>query len=172
MVQATQPWDQRNDESPQAYCAFVAYRDLRSDRSIDHAYRAVTGQQKSNKRASGRFTEWSQRYEWKRRAEAYDSYINRKVLDSIEDAEVDTRRASMTAYYERQKKLSAAATNAAIGLMTKASDGLKMLHAETLEPLELAAFFRAAASVARVASDSEAVALGVEEILKDMWKGQ
>lgn len=99
-------WDQRADESAQAYCAFVAYRDLHSERSIDRAYRVVTGQQKSNKRATGRFTEWSQRYEWKRRAEAYDAYLEHKFRDEREESASQAYWNDLGAYFDRQKKLS------------------------------------------------------------------
>lgn len=161
-------WDQRSDESAQAYCGFVAYRDLRSNRSIDHAYRAVRGQQNSNKRASGQFTEWAQKYEWKRRAEAYDAYLERMIRDKLEAETLGAYEKDLAAYFDRQKKLSAAAGNAAIGLLTKASEGLRSLNADTMKPLELAAIFRAAAAVASAASDAEAVALGVNDLLKDM----
>jgi hypothetical protein len=167
MITFRQPWDQREDESPQAYCAFVAYRDLRAERSIDHAYRTVSGQQRGNKRASGRFTEWSQRYEWKRRAEAYDAYLERTIRDKLEAETVGAYQNDLAAYFDRQKKLSAAAGNAAIGLLTKASEGLRSLNAAKMKPLELAAIFRAAAAVASAASDAEAVALGVNDLLKD-----
>ncbi len=73
----------------------------------------------------------------------------------------------LAAYFDRQKKLSAAAGNAAIGLLTKASEGLRTLNADKMKPLELAAIFRAAAAVASAALDAEGVALGVSDLLKD-----
>lgn len=72
------------------------------------------------------------------------------------------------AYFERQKKLSAAAGNVAIALLTKAGEGLKRLDASHLKPLELASICRAAAAIAVAASDAEAVALGVDDLLKDI----
>jgi hypothetical protein len=161
-------WDQRADESAQAYCAFVAYRDLRSERSIDRAYRAVRGQQNGNKRATGQFTEWSQRYEWKQRAEAYDAYLEHKFRSEQEESASKAYWNDLGAYFDRQKKLSAAAGNVAIALLTKAGEGLKRLDASHLKPLELASICRAAAAIAAAASDAEAVALGVDDLLKDI----
>ena len=166
MTSIEQPWDQRDDESIHAYLAFVAYRDLRADRSIDAAYRAVR-QQDGNKRASGQFTEWSQTYEWKARAEAYDAYMERRIREKLEADTVGAYERDLAAYFDRQKKLSAAAGNAAIGLLTKANEGLRTMKTSTLKPLELASLFRAAAAVASAASDAEAIALGVDDLLKD-----
>jgi hypothetical protein len=164
------PWDQREDESMQAYLAFVVYRDLRAERSIDAAYRAARGQQTSSKRASGRFFEWSQKYEWKLRANAYDSYLERKVRDKMEEQEIDDYRHDLRAYFDRQKKLSVAAGNAAIGLLTKAAEGLRNLDPKSIKPGELAALFRAASAVAAAASDAEAIALGVDDLLNERAK--
>jgi hypothetical protein len=163
-----QPWEQRDGESVQAYLAFVTYRDLRAERSIDHAYRAVTGQRTSNKRASGRFTEWSQKFHWKDRAEAYDSYLERKVRDKMEEQEIVDYRHDLRAYFDRQKKLSVAAGNAAIGLLTKAAEGLRNLDPTSIKPGELATLFRVASAVA--ASDAEAIALGVDDLLSERAK--
>ena len=168
MEMASQPWDRRADESAQAYCAFVTYRDLRSDRSIDAAYRAVTGPQKGTKRASGRFKEWSQTHDWLKRAEAYDAYRERQLRSDHEAATSANYDKDLAAYFDRQKKLSAAAGNAAIGLLSKATTGLQALDTSKLKPMELAALFRAAASVASAASDAEAIALGVDDLMKDM----
>jgi len=157
----------REDESIQAYLAFVVYRDLRADRSIDAAYRASRGQQDGNKRASGQFTEWSQQFEWKVRAEAYDAYMERRIREKLEADTVGGYERDLAAYFDRQKKLSAAAGNAAIGLLTKASEGLKNVDPAKMKPLELASLFRAAAAVASAASDAEAIALGVDDLLKE-----
>jgi len=160
-------WEQRDGESTQAYLAFIVYRDMRSERSIAAAYRAARGQQNGNKRATGQFTEWSQKFEWKTRAEAYDAYLERKVREKLEADTVVGYERDLAAYFDRQKKLSAAAGNAAIGLLTKASEGLKTLDAKAMKPAELAALFRAAAAVASAASDAEAIALGVDDLLKE-----
>ena len=160
-------WEQREDESPQAFAAFVRYRDMRVGRSINSAYLAATGQQKSNKRASGRFTEWSQRYDWKKRAEAYDAHLERLMRSKFEGEAADAYKRDISAYFERQKRLSAAAGDAAVELLSKAREGLGALDAGTLRPMEIASFFKAAAAIAAAASDSEAVALGVNDLLKD-----
>jgi hypothetical protein len=162
-----QPWEQRFDESVPAYLAFVTYRDLRSERSIDAAYRRSRRQQSGNKRASGQFTEWSQKFDWKMRAEAYDAYIERKVREEAEARTVDTYERDLSAYFDRQKKLSAAAGNAAIALLTKANEALRNLDTAKMKPGELASLFRAAAAVAGAASDAEAIALGVDDLLKE-----
>ena len=129
--------DDCHDESAHALATFAAYR----DQGVD----------------------WSQRHEWKRRAEAYDAHLELKRRDLTEESAASAYKTDLAAYFERQKKLSAA-----IGLLTKASDGLKGLDTSRLKPLELAAIFHAAAVVAGAASDAEAVVLGVDDLLKDV----
>lgn len=49
----------------------------------------------------------------------------------------------LAAYFDQQKKLSAAVGNAATGLLTKLSEGLRNLNPQTMKPLELASLFGA-----------------------------
>src|SRR5215469_16904101 len=94
-----QPWEQRDGESMPAYLAFVVYRDMRGERSIDAAYRASRGPQVGTKRASGRFKDWSQKYDWKERAEAYDAYLERKIRAKLEDEMVGGYERDLAAYF-------------------------------------------------------------------------
>lgn len=71
-------WEQWDDETSKAYEAFVAYRDLGVERSIDRAYAALSSKRrkKSAKRASTRaprhWGTWSVRFAWVDRATAWD----------------------------------------------------------------------------------------------------
>jgi len=91
IVAALQPWQRQKDESFKAYAAFVAYRDLGVDRSIDKAYAAKRAAQQqpndkptSSGRASRYWAEWSTRYNWVERAMAYDDYLMQKLADDFE----------------------------------------------------------------------------------------
>lgn len=68
-----QAWEQRPDESSEAYRAFRAYRDLGPDRSMAVAYRQRTGKDQA-KQASGVWNGWAKRFDWPSRARAYDAY--------------------------------------------------------------------------------------------------
>ena len=71
----------------------------------------------------------------------------------------------MEAMRQRQKKLSLATFSAAISLLHKAIERLKALDAADIDPGRLPAYFRAAAAVAEVATNAEAVALGLHELV-------
>jgi hypothetical protein len=91
-------FEKQPGESDRAWAGFQIYRDLGQARSIDKAYRIYTGQKESDKRASGRFTKWSQDHDWLDRAQAYDDYhemVRREAIEQYERREgVDlTRRA-------------------------------------------------------------------------------
>jgi hypothetical protein len=68
-----QPWDRRADESRHAYAAFCAYRDLGPTRSQEKAYAALNPQKKRTNRISEYF-KWFAKFEWVKRAEAFDAY--------------------------------------------------------------------------------------------------
>ena len=165
-------WDKLEGESAQAYRAFTAYRDLRADRSLDAAYRSVTGQQESSKRASGRFTGWSGQFDWKQRAEAYDAHLERTVRAETESSFIENHQRALGAFMERQRTVSAAATNVATGLLIRSGEALQHLKPATLKPGQLASLIRAAASVAEAASNAEAMALAVDELLRDLENRQ
>jgi hypothetical protein len=67
-------------ESQRAYRAFCIYRDMGPDRSLDQAwkrFRAASGPTKDrgSARRPGHWADWSQKYHWVERAEAYDDFI-------------------------------------------------------------------------------------------------
>jgi hypothetical protein len=66
-------WDRQENESYPAYRAFSIYRDLGSDRSIDHAWRKFTS--KPSKGAPGTWNLWCSKHQWVERAAAYDAHL-------------------------------------------------------------------------------------------------
>jgi hypothetical protein len=95
-----QPWEQRPDESPRAYAAFVAYRDMGAARSVDATAAGIAGHQGGTKRAPGHFKRWSVEHQWSARARAYDEHLPpvRQVVEKdgrttvYEPANVETIR--------------------------------------------------------------------------------
>lgn len=68
----SRPWERRKQESGKAYVAFLAYRDLGPDRSLDKAYASQTGQELNGRRASRHWSQWAKDFDWVRRAEHWD----------------------------------------------------------------------------------------------------
>lgn len=67
-------WERLPGETPEAYGAFCVYRDLGPERGLDKAYRASKGRETGG--APGRWNEWSRRWTWLARAEAYDDHLD------------------------------------------------------------------------------------------------
>lgn len=90
IVAAIQPWHRQPHETTKAFAAFVVYRDLGVERSIDKAYasKRATQQQPNSKSTSHResryWAEWSTKYNWVERATAYDDYLMQKLADDFE----------------------------------------------------------------------------------------
>lgn len=69
-------WERRDDETKAAFDAFCVYNLLPPrQRSIDEAYRADGDQIRIKKRAPSGWFAWSQKYEWVKRANAYDEHL-------------------------------------------------------------------------------------------------
>jgi len=70
------PWDRRPDESPKAYAAFTAYRDLGEQRSVAGAARLLG-------RCVSQFYRWATQYDWERRAHAWDLLQARQDEEAV-----------------------------------------------------------------------------------------
>ena len=154
-------WTRRAGETRAAYAAFCTYRDLGLGRSLDAAYSQAKGLQKGDKRASGHWQRWARDHQWKTRAEAYDAHLELFARRGREAAYIQ----DLQRFQERQKKLSQATLGAAINLLQKAIERLRTLSTDEIDPKTLPSYFRAAAAVAEAATNAEATALGLHELI-------
>jgi hypothetical protein len=74
------PWEKQDHETSKAYAAFCAYRDMGTDRSFAKIIPTVYGQIPLSKHRAKRsqLSEWSVKYGWVARVEAYDVYLEAK----------------------------------------------------------------------------------------------
>jgi hypothetical protein len=119
------PWDRRADdgETPAAWRAFLRYRDLGSNRTLDAV---CAGQGKSNSRATGTITAWSSRHAWVIRAAAWDAWLQDQR---------DKETAKVAARWEK-RRLESLEDGYAIGktLQDKVRAALKFpLHRESVK---------------------------------------
>ncbi len=171
------PWQRARDETAKAYAAFCHYRDMgpvRSLRLLLARYEEEHCQQTANEPPTGnrrvvvptlRFrtlADWSRRNEWQRRAGAYDAHL---ALVARRVAEVAYME-DLESFKKRQKELSQATYAVAVALLDKARVRLEALDVEEIGPGRLPSYFRAAASIAESATNAEAVALGVHELIE------
>jgi hypothetical protein len=93
-------WERRDGEPAPAFGAFVIYRDLGPQRSIDEVARRLSGHQEGTKRAPGRLKKWSVDYSWAERSQAYDRHLDAERLAAAREAE----RARAAKWVERRDK--------------------------------------------------------------------
>lgn len=87
------PWNKRmSSETAKAYEAFSIYRDMGMDRSVESAWWSSTdeyknGGDKGEKTVPGYWKNWSTKFKWRSRCEAYDDHqseIKRKIKEEEE----------------------------------------------------------------------------------------
>ena len=88
-----QLWDKQPGESPQAYQAFLKYRDLGPLRSLIGAYR-LSDEKADAKSPSSRWKLWASKHTWATRADAYDAHIS-DIERTAREKEVAERAAVM-----------------------------------------------------------------------------
>ena len=76
------PWERRNDEGTKPYEAFAIYRDMGRERSL----RAVAEQLQKSDTLMGR---WSGKYEWVKRAAAWDDDQDRIAREIAQKAQAE-----------------------------------------------------------------------------------
>lgn len=103
-----QPWDRQPEETPPAWQAFVAYRDLGFDRSLRAAAEKIG-------KAQSLLARWSTRHGWVARAQAYDTHLDQ----------------------EHQKRLRARRTTSEQRLLRIVDKGMAKLEAAFEGKLEL-----------------------------------
>jgi hypothetical protein len=74
VAESIQPWDQRADESPQAFRAFRTYLEFGPNRTVLEAYRAATGHPTATQ-ASGTWNLWFAKHDWTGRSRRYDNRV-------------------------------------------------------------------------------------------------
>jgi hypothetical protein len=84
------PWEKLSGESAKAFAAFVLYRDLRAQRSLTKVARLLheTGTPTSRSQLG----EWSVRWSWVERVDAYDREQDRLLREEQEEAISHARR--------------------------------------------------------------------------------
>jgi len=92
-------WERQLKETSKAYKAFCEYRDLGSDRSLSK----LTQELDVSKTHLGN---WSSKYNWVERVEAFDDYIEARVRDSNETAIVEMRTRHARQSHELQDALA------------------------------------------------------------------
>jgi hypothetical protein len=145
MEEANEIWKRMPGESTKAYAAFCTYRDKGPERSISKAHELMTGERAN----IGRWELWSGRFDWVRRAAAYDDH-----LDGIARRAMEAKRARIA---ERQASLAEA-------MLARLACRLESLDLEQLSPSDCARWLDVATKVQRLVL-GEPTEIGKQEIL-------
>lgn len=135
------PWERRENESAQAYEAFVAYLNFGADRSV----RAV-GQKLGKSRAL--LERWSAAYDWVARAKAYDAELQRQAYEEAVKA---------------QKKMAARHIKLAVAMQAKATEALAQIALEDIDAKDIVAMMREATKLERETRESLLAAAAPEK---------
>lgn len=97
-------WERQDGETPKAYAAFCVYRDLGPDRSM-----AKTGETLG--KSQGLMEEWSAKYEWVKRAAAWDEEQDRVARKAQMDEIIKMRKRHARIAQTALEKVSTALDN-------------------------------------------------------------
>lgn len=92
------PFEQQPEESAQAFAAFVVYRDMRADRSLE-----AVGQKLG--KSTALMTRWSKRHHWVGRARSYDVALDARARVVTEKEAIQQRRAMLREHADEARAL-------------------------------------------------------------------
>lgn len=135
-----QPWERRMGESSRAFAAFAIYRDLaprsRSCFAVANqlGYK-ISEARRAARRSPGRIYDWSRKFEWVKRACAWDAEQDRKLRAANETALLDMA--------ERHARSS-------LAFQQRALERLRSLEVDKLSPSEVVRWFEVGVKVERL----------------------
>lgn len=156
----THSYERWEGESAKAYFAFVIYRDLGPRRSLDEASRRYhsTASQEPNKaqsgtalprkkRKSGHVRLWYEKFEWRRRAAAWDTENDQRLREAHAEARLEIAKR-----HAQHAKV----------MQFKAIERLAKLEPDALSPNDVLAFLIQASKLERQV-------LGEPETISEQW---
>jgi hypothetical protein len=154
----TPPWTRRKHEGSEAYAAFLRYRDLGPERSLEAVHQGFS---KGSTKSVRLLARWSSRWEWVDRVRSWDDHL-----------QVERDRVRLTharKWEERAEEAREAKYQDAKGLRSKAAEMLRFPLAEVrgerdgkpvvVQPGKWT--FDSATRILRLSADLEAEAIGV-----------
>ena len=136
-------WERQNDEGSKAYAAFCVYRDLGPERSLEKVRQNL-----DKPRTRKWLGDWSVKYNWVERAQAYDDYIERKKREEKEKAILEMA--------ERHAKL-------AMAFQQRVAQRLQEIDPAELSPADMARWLDIATRLERL-SRGEPTEIGKQEM--------
>ena len=80
------------DEGSKPWAAFLIFRNMGPDRSLDKAYCEAMGREPGSSRASGRWNIWNSDWAWGARAREWDAHIEREAVRGLAHTATENKR--------------------------------------------------------------------------------
>jgi hypothetical protein len=165
-------WDRQPGETSHAYQAFCAYRDAGPSRKMDQVWRAFQLGRgvivPEHRRCASNWWVYFRTHDWKARAEKYDTHLelqHRHLRESASREKIEHHLESTRQMMVAFKGVALRMINIArVELDRKASDELAP-GVHTLTSSRFSTYVRTAATLASLASEQEANALGIDELI-------
>lgn len=135
-IDAPPPWERIPGETPKAYSAFLAFREMGSQRSLRKL--AMSGDERTSHLRQ--MATWSSQHAWVERAAAYDEHIARE---------------GMAAEIEAVRQMRQRHAQAALALQAKALQRLQTLNPDHLAAKDVVVFIKEAVAIERAARGVE-----------------
>lgn len=98
------PFEQQPGETPRAFAAFVRYRDMGPQRSIDRARGGSPGIQPDITRSPS-WHKWARVHHWVERAQSYDALLDARARHAAELDVIEQRKTTFKAHAEEGKAM-------------------------------------------------------------------
>lgn len=133
-----QPWEKQRRETPKAFSAFKAYRDMHpSARSLSRAVILFYGEERKSESKLRQFKEWSRQNAWVVRASAWDEFKDKEEAKQ---------------QIEAIKEMGSRHVRVAKTLQQKAIERLLTLKADELTVADLLGFITTSIKIERTAA--------------------
>lgn len=158
------------DETSRAHSAFLVYAGLGRERSIDRAYLELYGGGQKGDRKGARaatfFQEWSARFRWRERVEAYESALEGEYIAVMRDRHY----AEISRYATDRLREGKTLTELSEAMAVYGAKQLLRLVEENvpMDSDQTARFLRAMAFVSVAATEARADALSVRHLTREL----
>lgn len=165
MEEEIKSWEQLPDENDEMFTAFLSYLNLSpSERTLLRAQQRH--QQRTNqivtKTVSKQWMQWSRTYHWSKRAAEYDEQTKIEIEKYVEFEQIG----KLVKYRQAQHTLATEINDVALLLIDRARQRLMVLNIDEIAARDIPQYVKAAAMIAELASDAEARALLLQDIVQ------
>lgn len=162
--------DRLSNETDKAWQAFQDFRDMGTNRTIAELLRQYVQKKKENyivpSTSDNTLRKWAFENSWNERARTWDAEREKRRVSEkeLEDQEIHLR--NVEAYREKNRRLAAIAFESSLLIYAEVN---KLIKSGNLTPEQVIRLAPYAPKYSETASSAEGTALGVTQILAEMY---